>query len=171
MGILEQKRKQRLRKVAEEAEASLNAGGLPNRYDEAISAWERMGEFEEAARVKELKKELKMDLEKKAIMFLISPILIFLGLIFIYFSYGVPDGPMGGKYLTEEEKNYWAPKCIDWLSDDHPYWMSDGSNMCFEYAKEWNYTTATIGALMIIGGIVWALLNWIISRRKTDYIG
>ena len=86
MGILEQKRKERLRKVAEESEASLNAGGFPNRYDEAISAWERMGEFEEAARVKELKKELNMDLEKKAIMFLVPPMLIAVGLLFIYFS-------------------------------------------------------------------------------------
>ena len=79
--------------------------------------------------------------------------LIILGLIFILASHSELDGPMSGRSLTDEERDYWAPKCIDWLSDAHPYWMSDGSNMCFEYEKGWNYTTVAIGVLMIIGGI------------------
>jgi len=79
--------------------------------------------------------------------------LIILGLIFIFASYSELDGPLSGRSLTDEERDYWAPKCIDWLSNAHPYWMSDGSNMCFEYEKGWNYTTVAIGVLMIIGGI------------------
>jgi hypothetical protein len=80
-------------------------------------------------------------------------LLLLLGLLFIIGSHGELDGPTSGRGLTEDEKDYWAPKCIDWLSDDHPYWFSDGSNMCFEYEKGWNSTTLTIGILMIIGGI------------------
>jgi len=79
--------------------------------------------------------------------------LIILGLIFIFASHSELDGPTSGRSLTDDERDYWAPKCIDWLSDDHPYWMSDGSNMCFEYEKGWDYTTVAIGVLMIIGGI------------------
>ena len=83
----------------------------------------------------------------------VGVILLIVGLIFIYASYSEPNGPGLTGFHTQEERDYWAPKCIDWTDDSHPYWYSDGSNMCYEYAKEWNYTTAAIGALMIIGGI------------------
>ena len=95
-------------------------------------------------------------------------ILLIVGLIFIFTSYSELDGPTSGRYLTDEERNYWAPKCIDWLSDEHPYWMSDGSNMCFEYEKGWNYTTGAIGALMIIGGIACFFVSKNTSTSSTQ---